>query len=304
MELRPTVAGIRLANPVMNAAGTCKTEEDVEYLACSDTAAIMVGSITVEPREGNAGVVYWSEPRFSLNSRGLPNRGMVCYREMLPRMVDVAHYKNKPLFLSVAGFSPKEYADLATLGFDCGVDLVELNLGCPNVWHGSVQKRIACFDSQLVAEILRCVETAVGADARIALKISPFSDPFALAEVAQVISRSSMVKVVTTANTFPNALSYSSTGPRIEAGNGLAGLAGSVMKPIGLGQVLQLRDLFPDRIQIIGVGGITCGRDIAEYLKSGAAATGVATAYLDHGESVFSIFLGELYRSNIDSPSV
>ncbi|MEX2029026.1 MAG: tRNA-dihydrouridine synthase [Candidatus Paceibacterota bacterium] len=294
MQLQTEVAGLRLEHPLMNAAGTCKMLEEVEKLSRSASAAIMVGSITVEARTGNSGDVYWAGPMFSLNSLGLPNRGAPYYREMIPKMVAVAHGEGKPLFVSVAGFSPEEYANLAELSFDGGADLVELNLGCPNVWQDSTQKRIACFDPALVAEVLRLVEERVGADAKVSVKISPFSDPFALTEVAQIFDASKLAKVVTTVNTFPNAFSYNGTKPRITPGGGLAGFAGPAMKPIGLGQVRQLRSILPEHIQIIGVGGITHGEDIREYQESGAVATQVATAYLERHEQVFSSLLGEL----------
>ncbi len=293
MELQTEVVGIRLEHPLMNAAGTCKLLEDVEKLSHSASAVIMVGSITVEPRIGNTGDVYWAGPMFSLNSLGLPNRGAPYYKKVLPEMVAVAHGEGKPLFVSVAGFSPEEYASLAELAFLGGADLVELNLGCPNVWQGSTQKRIACFDSALVAEVLRRVEEKVGANAKVSVKVSPFSDPFALAEVAQVIGASKLAKAVTTVNTFPNAFSYNGAKPRITPGGGLAGFAGPAMKPIGLGQVRQLHGLLPERIQIIGVGGITHSQDIREYQESGAVATQVATAYLEQREQVFISLLGE-----------
>lgn len=294
MELQTSVAGIQLEHPLMNAAGTCKMIEDVERLSRSATAAIMVGSITMEPRTGNSGDVYWAGPMFSLNSLGLPNRGAEYYSKAPPEMVRIAHDSGKPLLVSVAGFAPSEYAELASLAVWGGADLVELNLGCPNVWHDGAQKRIACFDAELVDQIQERVLERVGSDAKIAVKISPFSDPFALAEVARVIGESKMVKVVTTVNTFPNTFSFNGEKPRITPGGGLAGFAGPAMKPIGLGQVRQLRGLLPNSIEIIGAGGITQGGDIREYRQSGAVAVQVATAYLERHEQVFSTLLGEL----------
>lgn len=285
------VAGIQLEHPLMNAAGTCKSLEDVKKLARSSTAAIMVGSGTVEERGGNEGEVYWYEPMFSLNAWGLPNPGAVKYRKMLPEMVDVAHSAGKPLFMSVAGFSPAEYADLAEMVLEGGVDFVELNLGCPNVWHDGEQKRIVSFDTELDAEVLHCVEQKVGFDAKVGVKLSPFSDPFVLGRVAAVLSSSRLVKVVTSSNTFPNAFAFNGTRPAITFGEGLAGFAGPAMKSIALGQVRQLRNLLPERIQIIGVGGITKGVDIREYQDSGVVATQVATAYFQRGEKVFSDLL-------------
>lgn len=297
-ETTVNLAGVQLQHPLMNAAGTCKLldgSEGVKNLARSATAAVMVGSITLEPRTGNSGDVYWASDVYSLNSLGLPNPGVPYYSKHLPEMVDVAHKADKPLFVSVAGFSPDEYATLAEVARNGGADLIELNLGCPNVWQGSQQKRIACFDSRLVEDILGRVEERIGVNNRVSVKISPFSDPFSLNEVAQVVGRFGLVKAVTSINTFPNSFSCDSNGkPRIAPGGGLAGLAGCAVKPIGLGQVKQLRDCLPAHIQIVGVGGISSGQDILDYQRVGATAVQIATAFLERREQVFSSLLAEL----------
>jgi dihydroorotate dehydrogenase (fumarate) len=77
MDLTFKLAGITLEHPLMNAAGMCKTTPQVIRLARSAVAAVMVGSITMEPRAGNQGNVFWQDPagRYSLNSLGLPNPG-------------------------------------------------------------------------------------------------------------------------------------------------------------------------------------------------------------------------------------
>jgi len=282
----------------MNAAGICKSlegPEGVREFARSNTAAIMVGSITVEPREGNTGEVYWSGEGFSLNSLGLPNSGASYYRQNLPEMITIAHSSNKPLFISVAGFTPSEYAFLSELAFQGGADLVELDLGCPNIWKNGQQKRIACFDPKLVGKILRCVEEKVGEEAKVAVKLSPFSDPFSLQKIAQVIEHSMVVKAVTAVNTFPNALAYNDKGkPRITPGGGLAGLGGPALKTIALGQVRQLRDILPKHIDIIGCGGITTGKDIFDFQRAGAVAVQIATTLLDRGLGVFTALLIQL----------
>jgi len=294
-DLAVDLMGLRLEHPLMNAAGTCKLVEEVNQLSRSATSAVLVGSITVDERPGNSGNVYWAGTMFSLNSLGLPNPGARYYHQHLPAMVARAREAGKPLLVSVAGFSPEEYAELAGLALDRGADGVELNLGCPNVWHGDRQERIACFDPSLVAAILQGVEERVGAEARVSVKISPFSDPCALVEVARVIEEHRVAKAVTTTNTFPNAFTYDDSGqPTISPGGGLAGLAGPALKPIGLGQVRQLREVLPERIQVIGVGGIGSGRDVLEYLRAGATATQIATAYLARYERVFSTFLAEM----------
>lgn len=297
MDISVELAGLHLEHPVMNGAGSCKQlegKEGVREMARSAAAAIVLGSITVPDRSGNEGDVYYPGNGFSLNSLRLPNPGSIKIRADLPEMVQLAHEAGKVLIMSAAGFSPDEYAHLANVGFDGGVDMIELNLGCPNVWQDGQQERIACFDPEIVSRILACVESTVGTEARVAVKISPFSDPFQLQSVAQVLGESQLVKVVVSINTFPNALSFDPKGkPTISPADGLSGLAGQALKPIALGQIKQLRALLPERIRIVGVGGIQSGQDIIDFRRAGADAVQVMTALLNKGPNIFSTMLEE-----------
>ena len=284
------IAGVELEHPLMNAAGTCKTLEDVEKFARSAVSAIVVGSVTLEARLGNEGSVFWPGPMYSQNALGMPNRGHYYYWEVLPSMVDIAHAAGKALILSVAGFSPGEYGELTRLAYRGGVDCIELNLGCPNIWNGGEQKKIASFDPAGIRAIRANVQPW---SHPVGVKLSPYSDPGMLDEVADALNHAP-IRYVATCNTFPNSLVLDENGkPVIDVG--FAGLSGPVMKPIGLGQVKQLRERLPDSIQLVGVGGITKGRDIWEYQQVGASAVQVATAYWNSNENpaVFGEILSE-----------
>lgn len=280
MHLATTLAGIELEHPLLNAAGTCKTLEDVEKFARSAVSGIVLGSITVEGRLGNEGNVFWPGSVYSLNSLGMPNRGLEWYKEQLPAMVAAAHEAGKPLIVSVAGFNVKEYAKLAYEVSLLGVDHVELNLGCPNVWDDGRQKRIASFDAAFIGELLAEVNRWIGA---VGVKLSPYSDPALLEEVAKVLA-SHDVSYVAASNTFPNAIVLNEDGKSV-IDVGLAGMSGVAMKPVGLGQVKQLRQLLPDSVQLVGVGGITKGRDVWDYLQVGASAVQAATVYWNSNEN-------------------
>ncbi len=283
MHLATTLAGFQLEHPLMNAAGTCKTLRDVENLARSAVSAIVVGSITSQARMGNEGQVYWPGQTYSLNSLGMPNPGGDYYGENLPHMVELAHAAGKPLAVNVAGFKPAEYGELAQLAHNGGADFIELNLGCPNVWDDGDQKRIASFDPSGIAAILAEIERRVPDNHPVGVKLSPYSDPGMLAEVAQTIKELPISYVATT-NTFPNAFVLDENGkPVINVG--LAGMSGAAIKPVGLGQVKQLRQLLPDSVQLVGVGGIANGRDMLDYLRVGACATQAATAYWNSNEN-------------------
>jgi dihydroorotate dehydrogenase (fumarate) len=277
-----------LDHPIMNAAGTCKSLEDVRLLARSSVAAVMVGSITKEPREQNDGVAYWSNDAYSLNSLGLPNRGLDYYREHLGEMADLCHGAGKPLFLSVAPFGIDELREIleAVAGMNA-VDAIEINLGCPNVWAAGAQKRIFCFDLGYVESALVASEPV---SIPVGLKVSPLSDPEYLRELAvKVDGRTAFVTAI---NTFPNAYSMTDGKPDIGATEGFAGLAGPALKPIALGQVAQYHKLLRST-PIVAAGGVTTGRDVADYLAAGATIVQLNTAFANRGIQVFSTILEE-----------
>ena len=107
------------------------------------------------------------------------------------------------------------------------------------------------------------------------VKLSPYSDPGLLKEVAEVINEAPPpVAAVVTCNTFPNA--YAGKGA-ISPMGGLAGLSGPALKPIALGQVVQFRKHLKEEIDVIGVGGITTGNDAVDFFEAGAKAVQCTT---------------------------
>ncbi|WP_210493376.1 dihydroorotate dehydrogenase [Patulibacter sp. SYSU D01012] len=285
-----TLAGVALEHPLLNAAGTARTLDEVARLARSAVAAVTVGSYTLGERAGNGGEVYASREGYAVNALGMPNRGAAQLREELPRMAELAHAGGKPLVVSVAGFAPGEYGELAGLAAAGGADLVELNLGCPNVWDDGAQKRIASFDPALVAA---SVAAAADASVPVGVKLSPLADPVLLAEVAAAVGAST-ARFVVSCNTFPNGLALRPDGrPALDVRFG--GVSGGAMKPIVLGQVAQLRAALPHAVDVVGVGGVRRGSDVHDLLQVGATAVGLATAFWDRGEdpAVFGDLLAD-----------
>ena len=93
---------------------------------------------------------------------------------------------------------------------------------------------------------------------------------------------------------MPGACVFGHDGRPMFDGNGLAGLCGKFLKPIALGQVKQLRALLPDSIEVVGVGGVSEGRDAIDMLRAGASAVQVGSACYAHGAKVFQDILGTM----------
>ncbi len=306
MDLNMLLASFELAHPIMmNAGGTCKDEDGVEELAISGADAIVLGSVTIDARDGNDGTVFWSDDAFtfSLNSIGLKNPGMPYYLPRLPGMMKIAHDNGKIFIVNVAGFTAEEYAVLTEMALEGGADIVEQNWGCPNVWAGGTQKPITSYDPNLVAEVLTRTEERVGSSINLAGKVSPL-EPFLLNKLAATVSGFESVKAITAVNTFPNAMAYDEAGnPRITPGGGLAGFAGAAYLPIAVGQVRQWRNALPDRIAVIGVGGIQSGECMNQHFLAGAGAVQIGTFFYggDHYDYWLLRELKKEYRALQDA---
>jgi dihydroorotate dehydrogenase len=286
------IADVTLSNVLMNGAySESKTYGDCKKLILASCGAVVIGSISVKARQPNSGQKYWQhkEGFFSLNSYGMPNGGISYFKQYLPKMVELAHSKGKPLIANIVGFSKEEFGLLIKFAEEAGADLVELNFGCPNVWNEGKQKQIISYHPAIVRSMLSYIATQKP-QVKIAVKISPLP-PDTLAEVSNVIARSGIVQAITATNSYPNAsITYGSRGKQI-SDEILTGFSGRALKPISLGVVSQLHKLLPNDIGIIGCGGISSINDVNDYLTAGAKAVQIVTALKQEGLSVFDNLL-------------
>lgn len=265
------VGGVALSNaPIMIGAGVCKTPAaTADWLA---VAPVVSGSYTVQQRSGNSGRVLYPETLeeffqagFGLNSYGMPNQGLLSDVSK-----DLAALpKTNRLIVSIAGFEPWHYyAGALAVHDNATTAAIELNFGCPNTQGDHPD--ILSFNPSKVEEILTgMVDNNYSKP--IWLKFSPYSNPQELLRMAAVVNQfhNRLQLAVVTCNTFPNAYA----GPQAIDGNkGLAGLSGSALKPIALGQVRQWATALNADIDLIGVGGITTGNDVVDFLEAEADA--------------------------------
>ncbi len=262
------VGGVTLEQPIMIGAGVCKTPSATwPWL---QIAPVVSGSYTLEGRTANDGSALFyptTETEFlhqgyGLNSFGMPNPG----EESAVKEVALYGETAQPLIISVAGFSVTEYVAGYQHVARSGAKAKEGNFGCPNT---ADHRDIMSFDPESLGEVFHQLRQA-----KLKLpfwaKFSPYSNPAELRRVAAVVNEySDVVRAVVTCNTFPNA--YAGKGA-ISPNSGLAGMSGKALKPIALGQVFQFRRELKPEIDVIGVGGITTGDDVVDFLEAGAKA--------------------------------
>ncbi len=300
--------GHELDHPIMNAAGTCKTLEDVKKFATSAVAVVTVGSGTEDGSSGNPGNTWHAMEHNTINSIGLTNPGETYYHRHLPEMVKIAHDHGKPLIYSTAGNTPEQFRRSAQMALNCGVDFAELNKGCPNKWHDGQQGQILSFQFDVMGETLSLFSPS--GLKRCGVKISPYSDPTMRHRlVTEVLLRFPTLGYLASSNTFPNAFGFQENWrPAIDSPNvptGFGGGAGPGFKEFVLGQnreILLELDKHPALrdLPLIGIGGADSGRAVLEHCRCGmngrgASLVGVASAYFESNENlgIFSRMLGE-----------
>ncbi len=257
---------------------------------------ITVGSITKEPRSGNIGDVYYFHPteHWSLNSLGLRNRGIDWYGEQVREMLKLARGAGKELWASISPFSAEECGEMADRLLCAGVDGVEINGSCPNVWDGGKHKTIPALHPETAAEMFHVTGRYIGNLNQASFKLSPTRDLELLNELAKVL-RSYQVEQLVCCNTIPDqerlredgkpALSFRSSEEDTEVKH-KGGLAGSAIVEESLYVASEMMRLLPNAL-VHGSGGIFDGEAAGRYFDIGCAGIFSTTGYLEYREALF-----------------
>lgn len=276
-------------NPLLiSAAGLCKSfdiDRILQLMGPSD--GVVLGSFTWEQRNGNDGVCEnFDNSLFGLNSWGMPNGGRTSRPTGGDEPPELYQRYQQSLILSVAGFNPLEYDQLVRdMGHLAGV--IELNFGCPNVRDDGAQHKIISFDPESIHQVLDLIG-AFDPKQKIWVKLSPYSDPGLLKEVAAVIAAArrhngaEVVEAVVTCNTFPNGVGYTSDRrPALKTNQAgrYGGISGHAMKPFSLSNAAQFVEQFAStEVSVIRCGGIDSGEDIWQSYDVGCEGVQIHTA--------------------------
>ncbi len=267
VDLRVSVAGITLKNPIIAASGTFAYGvefEDVVHL--NRIGGFVVKGLSREPMAGNPPPRLYETAAGMLNSIGLQNIGARAFiDEKLPKLREM---KEIVVFANVFGYTREDYeATIQILNEGEGIAAYELNVSCPNTAHGGIQFG---SDPRSLDEVVTKARHAT--QRPLIVKLSPNVTSIAqMAHVAQEAGADALSLV----NTFvAMAIDAETRKPRIA--NVTAGLSGPAIKPIALRMVYDAAKAV--KIPIIGMGGISTAADVAEFMLAGASAVQVGTA--------------------------
>ena len=287
IDIATKVAGVKLDSCVLNASGPADvTLGELEIIGKSHSSAIVMKSCTLEARIGNPEPRYADLEYGSINSMGLPNLGYKAYvkfAKILKRK-----YK-KPIIASICGMTLEDDTIMFKAFNNSDVDLIEFNPGSPN----TIGKPIVGYDElemdRLLAVVSRVAKKPFG------LKLPPYFDLVHFQGIAKVIKKYP-VKFITVINSIGNGLVINpyTERPLIKPKGGLGGIGGGYIKYSTLSNIRNFYELFEDKIQIIGVGGVSKGTDAFEMILAGASAVQIGTAFLQKGPTVFDKVQTEL----------
>lgn len=286
MTTKTKIASVDLDSYICNASGPLdSTLKELESIANSNSSAIMMKSCTIEPREGNQEPRYIRLPLGSIQSMGLPNLG---YKEYIKFATQLKKY-NKPIIASVAGLSIEDYKQMVEAFQNSNIDLIEVNLSCPNL-EGKSQ---VAYDFEQTEKVLRRISNL--GKKPIGLKLPPYYDLVHHKKMAELIEKYD-IRFITCINSVGNSLIIDPEKETtvIKPKRGFGGLCGDYIKPIALANVRAFYELLENKISIFGVGGIKSGTDAFEFLLAGADAVQVATTFEKEGPSCFTRINREL----------
>ena len=268
-------AGLKLANPVFLASGTCGyADELADFMDLNKVGGFITKSITLKPRKGNPDPRIIETDSGMLNAIGLANIGLEKFiKEKLPILK-----KMKPaVFINVAGQTIHDYVEvIGRLSSEKAIAGFELNISCPNVKMGSI-----CFGTEpsVVEEVTAAAKKAAGKKV-LMVKLTPSVTDLSVIARAAIDGGADALSLI---NTF-TAMVIDIETARPALANRTGGLSGPAIKPIAVYLVNKVyREVAKKaNIPILGLGGIRTASDAIEFFIAGATAVAVGTAnFLD-----------------------
>lgn len=264
-DLSVNLAGITLNNPVMTASGTFGSgAEYSEFLDLNKLGAVVTKGVANVPWPGNPTPRIAEVTSGMLNAVGLQNPGIDVF---VKRDIPFLKQYNTKIIVNVCGKSESDYVEVVERLADEPVDMLEINISCPNVKEGGI-----AFgqDPNAAAAITRAVKKV--AKQPVIMKLSP--------NVADITV---MAKAVADAGADVISLINTLTGMKIDINkrafviaNKTGGMSGPAIKPIAVRMVYQVANAVD--IPIIGMGGISNASDAIEFIMAGATAVSIGTA--------------------------
>ena len=265
MNLSVNIAGVTFKNPVIAASGCYGFATNYEALyPVERLGGVSLKGMTLEERPGNPPPRIAETPGGMLNSVGLQNPGVESFlKYVLPGLRE----KNTVLIANAAGSTTEDYVALVERLSESAVDMIELNISCPNVRSGGAAFGTSCESAAKITRAVRAV-----CKKPLMVKLTP--------NVTDIVS---IAKAVEAEGADALSLINTLLGMRIDIDtrrpvlhNNVGGLSGPAVFPVAVRMVWQVARAVS--VPVVGMGGVSTAEDAVEMLLAGATAVQVGAA--------------------------
>lgn len=279
MNLKVDLAGVTLNNPIMTASGTFGSgKEYAEFIDLNQLGAVVTKGVANVPWEGNPTPRVAEVYGGMLNAVGLQNPGIDLFVE---RDIPFLKQFDTKIIVNVCGRSIEDYCEVVERLSDQPIDMMEINISCPNVKEGGI-----AFgqDPKAVEAITK--EVKKYAKQPVIMKLSP--NVTDIAEMAKA-AEAGGADVLSLINTL-TGMKINIHTRRFALANKTGGLSGPAIHSIAVRMVYQAAQAV--KIPIIGMGGVTTAEDAVEMMLAGASAVSVGTANFNNPTATIDILDG------------
>ncbi len=281
INLSVKIGKLSLKNPVLAASGTFGYGGEYKDLVdINRLGAIVTKTITLKPKAGNKPPRIAETPQGVLNSIGLENCGLETFiKEKLPFLKTL----KTAFIVSIAGYTRREFSELASRLEDEGVKAVELNISCPNIEYRKGKLNFS-QDAKSTYAVVRQVRKSTRLT--VITKLSP--NVTDISEIAKAAEEAGSDAISLINTLLGMAVDIDIKRPLL--GNVTGGLSGPAIKPVALRMVWEAYNSV--KIPLVGMGGIMDASDALEFIISGASAIGIGTANFINPEASLEIIGG------------
>ncbi len=279
MKTNVTIAGVEFKNPVTTASGTFGSGMEYgEFVDLNRLGAMTTKGVANLPWQGNPTPRVAETYGGMLNAIGLQNPGV---EVLLARDIPFLKQYDTKIIVNVCGRTTKDYVEVVERLSDSPVDLLEINISCPNVKEGGIAfGQNPAMVEEITGEIKRHAKQPV------VMKLSPnVTDITEMARAAQAGGADALSLI----NTL--------TGMKIDIktrkfllANKTGGLSGPAVKPVALRMVYQVASTV--NLPVIGMGGIATAEDALEFLMAGATMVAIGTANFANPRATLDVIEG------------
>ena len=264
-DMKVNLAGVELKNPIVVASGTFGFgREYAQFYDLGELGGICAKGLTLHRREGNPAPRIAETPMGILNSVGLQNPGVDDFiAHELPFM---RQYDTK-VIANISGNTPEEYGIMCEKLSQAGVDMIEVNISCPNVKAGGLAYGTR---PELAAEVTEMAKKH--STVPVMVKLSP--NVTDITEIAKAVEGAG-ADAVSLINTLRGMrIDINTRRPILKMNTG--GLSGPAVLPVAVRMVWEVSNAV--KIPVLGMGGVAKGADAAQLMLAGASAVAVGTA--------------------------